>query len=549
VKRAGCLLTGACAALLLLCSTCAQARSASVARAPNGPPLVGPQQVTQAGPWESSASATPSAGDVLAENGLNSPLCRSAVGALPVQTARNCQMSAFTATGDPTGDYAFDVNIDTGAGSWANDASSTLQDFAELGWIALVALAHALVVMLEWSFSLRLGAGETMSQATLALHAAGASFTEPWTAAALSVAAALVAYHGLFKRKVAHTVEQALMTLAMMAAGLWMILSPAGTVGLLMRWSDEGAADTLGAMTGEPAASSQGTLASRTSELFAVVVEVPWCYLEFGDVSWCERGGSQLDPRLRRSAVEIARRLRKSCRNSCASDPSSRARAVSAELLEGAHTNGQLFLALPADEVQRNSTKTPGTLLNVLCGGRESADHCAGPTAAQAEFRSERGTDGRLMGLLAIWLGAAGMLLLFGLVALRLLVAAAGTLLYLLLAPAATLAPALGERGRNLFRNWGLRLLSAAVSKLTYAFLLGALLTVNRVLLAVPSLGWWAQWCLMSAFWWTAFAKRHEARNLLSGVSRAPAPGWRSAERLGVARRRYRRVRARRLRA
>jgi hypothetical protein len=219
-------------------------------------------------------------------------------------------------------------------------------------------------------------------------------------------------------------------------------------------------------------------------------------------------------------------------------------------LLESAQTNGQLFLALPANEVQRNSTKTPKTLLNALCGGKESADSCSGPTAAQAEFRSERGTDGRLMGLVAIWLGALGMLLLFGFVALRLVVAAAATLLYLLLAPAAVLAPALGERGRVLFRNWGLRLLSAAMSKLTYAFLLGVLLSINRLLLTVPSLGWWAQWCLISAFWWTAFAKRHEVRVLLSGGLHAPNAGGRfagrrclSRNRRGLYRNRFARVR------
>lgn len=533
------------AAVALLCPSVAQARAGkAAARAPSAPPLIGSQPTPQFGPEESSASGVPSAGDVLADNGLGSPLCRAPT-TLPTGAARSCQTSEFTATPDPTGDYAFDVNIDTGVGNWSNDASSTLQDCAELGWMALVAMAHALVAMLEWCFLLDLTAGRAMSQATLALHRAASGLTEPWIAVALSVAAVLAAYEGLVRRRVARTVGGALTMLAMMAVGLWVIASPASTVGLFARWSDEGASDMLSVMAGAPSRHPQSTLATSMTGLFGSVVGAPWCYLEFGEVSWCERS-AQLDPRLRHTAIEIARKLRKSCPGGCPSGTSAHARAVSAELLEGAHTNGQLFLALPADEVERNSTKTRGTLLNALCGGGGSADRCSGPTAAQAEFRSERGTDSRLMGLAAIWLGALGMLLLFGLVALRLVIAAGSTLLYLLLAPLATLTPALGERGRALFRSWGLRLLSATVSKLTYSFILGVLLTVDRFLLSVPELGWWARWCLISAFWWTAFGKRHEARAMLSG-ERHTRVVLRSGStvRLGSSRNRYARMRMR----
>jgi len=54
-------------------------------------------------------------------------------------------------------------------------------------------------------------------------------------------------------------------------------------------------------------------------------------------------------------------------------------------------------------------------------------------------------------GLLLILAGTLGMLLLLGFIALRLLGAALATLLYLLLAPLAVLAPALGDAGRTPF--------------------------------------------------------------------------------------------------
>lgn len=529
----------ACGALVV---DAAQAH-AHIARAPSAPPLIGPEGVGT-GAWleppgqESSASAAPSGGDVLVENGLSSPFCNDRMRLAPV-TKRNCRTSNFIAAGEPTGNYAFDVNIDTGVGELSNSAAAIVLDFAQQGWMALVAVTHALIVMFEWCFSSSLLGGAVPSQLTSALHTARASLTEPWMALVLAVAAVLVVYRGLIRRRVAQTAGQALAVMAMMAGGLWVIADPAATIGALQSWADEGAAGTLAAAAGGEARASQATLARSMGELYGAVITGPWCYLEFGDVGWCE-DRSRLDPRLRRTALALARRPKPACRPGC--KPS--VQPLGATLLRAARTNGELFLALPANEAERNSTKESGTLLNTLCGGGASADDCRGPTAPQAEFRSERGLDGRLMGLASIGLGAIGMLLVFGLLAVRLLLAAVATMLYLLLAPAMALAPALGETGRSLFRAWTMRLLAACVSKLTYSFLLGVLLTVNRLLLSMTALGWWAQWCLLSAFWWTAFSKRHAALAVLGGrrpelsfsVQRSRSAGWRAIEALELAR-------------
>ncbi len=80
------------------------------------------------------------------------------------------------------------------------------------------------------------------------------------------------------------------------------------------------------------------------------------------------------------------------------------------------------------------------------------------------------------MGLVFIWAGVLGMLLLLGFIAMHLLGAAIASLLYLLLAPAAVLAPALGDGGRAAFRGWATRLLGAVMAKLIYSFVLGVIL-------------------------------------------------------------------------
>ncbi|HYB22348.1 MAG TPA: hypothetical protein VED41_01025, partial [Solirubrobacteraceae bacterium] len=208
-----------------------------------------------------------------------------------------------------------------------------------------------------------------------------------------------------------------------------------------------------------------------------------------------------------------------------------RALAQSAELLREARSNGAIFLALPANGAARNSINETGSLLHALCQSSE-ADNCHGPTAAQAEFRTSAGTLARLGGLVLIAAGLAGMLALLGFLAVRLLMAAVISLLYLLLAPAIVLAPAFGEDGRALFRKWGAQLLAAVVSKLAFSFLLGVVLAVLAILEKLAALGWWTQWLLTSAFWWGAYKRRHQIL-----AARGDAVGGASVRRHSLARR------------
>src|SRR5262249_31049072 len=161
------------------------------------------------------------------------------------------------------------------------------------------------------------------------------------------------------------------------------------------------------------------TLAESMGVLFTGVVDAPWCYLEFGNVDWCERPGA-LDRRLRAAADAIATEAqagacqniattRSSCELLAGSQPGTLRKG--AQLLRAARANGDLFLALPANQAARNSINDAGSLLRALCGGATDATACRGPTAREAEFRTQGGTDARLAGLLLIAGGALGMLL------------------------------------------------------------------------------------------------------------------------------------------
>ncbi|HEX5310107.1 MAG TPA: hypothetical protein VFW38_13645 [Solirubrobacteraceae bacterium] len=479
-------------------------------RAPSGPPLVG-TGAAAGEETEQTVGIESVAGDQLVENGLSSPLCKGAVAASLSSASRSdCASSGFVGAAAPSNNYALDVHIDTGAfGLSKGGLLSVVQDiFIAPAWGALEWLAHALVVMLEWCYTLELLGGAGTSTVAHALLQARAGFTEPWLALVLALASLLALYHGLVQRRVADTLGGALTMLAMMAGGLWVIADPGGTVGAVGGWANQASLGTLAASASGSPGGGAATLADGMRALYTAAIETPWCYLEFGNVRWCS-DPSRLDPRLRAVALALA----------AGGKQDVAVPAQAAELARVASTNGALFLAFPANGPQRNSINQRSSLLRAICRSQE-ATKCTGSAAPEAEFRTDGGTFPRLLGLLAIAVGVLGMALLFGLLALHLLAAAFVGLFLLLLAPLAVLAPAFGDGGRALFTAWLTRLLAAFSSKLLFSFVLGASLTMQRALAALDTLGWWTQWLLTCGFWWTLFVKRHELAAMARSAGR-----------------------------
>jgi hypothetical protein len=493
---------------------------------------------------EDDGGSPQSEADPLVSNGLDSPLCQGTLGEgeLPQASRRDCETSGFVAASAPTADYGLDVHINTGILGFSS--LTAVQDlFVSPVWMALVWAVHALVVMLEWCFTIDLLDSPSVSGAVGAgLRQTQRAFTDPWLALVLAVASVLALYNGLIRRRVAETVGQAMLVLAMMVGGMWVMLDPSATVGALGGWANQASLGTLAATSRGTPAGAGGVLADSLAMVFSQAVEAPWCYLEFGSVGWC-RNPARLNPQLHAAALRIATgelalvgcSLGAASPSLCVGRGSAQARALehSAELLRDAQSNGAIFLALPANGPARNSINEQGSLLRVMCQTDE-ATSCRGPMAAQAQFRTNAGTGARIGGLLLIVAGALGMLLLFGFIAIRLLAAALFSLLYLMLTPAAVLAPALGEGGRAVFRKWASQLLGAVVSKLLFSFLLGVVLAIVAVLADLESLGWWTQWLLMSAFWWGAYARRHQALGIAgSALGREPTrESWSERHRL-----------------
>lgn len=493
-----------------------------------------------AAPAAAVGATTPTsvAASPLAANGFESPSCASSqleAQLSPVEQA-NCSISGVAVAPVPLSNYAVDTNIQSGiTASFHDDIDSVVEDlFVTPVWTAVVWLDHVVLIALEWCYALDLLAPNTLSRVANVLGAARSVFTDPWLGLALAVAAIGFAWQGLVRRRVLDTLGQIALMTVMVAAGLFIVADPSGTVGAVGGLADRAALATVAAAaTGDPS-TPVATVDGAFSSVFESAISGPWCYLEFGDVNWC-RDPAALDPRLAADAsrLETIYRAEASCHAptiglvQCAPGGSALQNqlAGAAAALGAARNNGELFLALPSDALARTQLSgQPGapTLYGTLCGSGDSTA-CTAPTAPQAQFRSASGTWPRVGGLLLIAVGTIGMLLLLGFLALRLLGAALATLVYLLLAPLAVLAPALGEAGRDAFRLWITRLAGATLAKLVYSVALGVALLVVTLLSSLESLGWWTQWLLISVFWWTAFEQRHRLLSLVLHERSEPA--------------------------
>ncbi|HEX5852460.1 MAG TPA: hypothetical protein VFY36_05155, partial [Solirubrobacteraceae bacterium] len=355
--------------------------TAPASRAPSRPPLTPAADGTEGSGAGEEIGVTPQGeADPLVSNGLGSPSCKGALAIeLSSRDRSHCETSGFVAAPAPTGNYGIDVHIDTGLiGFNSSGLLSAVQDvFVTPLWMALVWSVHALVVMLEWGFTVDLLDGAATGKLARGLRQAQVALTDPWLALALAVASVLALYHGLIRRRVAATVGEALLMVAMMAGGLWVIADPTGTVGALGQWANQAALGTLAvAARGTPSAPGHA-LGESLDAVFVAAIEAPWCYLEFGDVEWC-RDPARLDSELRRAghAILAKEAVQAGCEaDQCRTGGSALALEHSAELLRESRSNGAIFLALPANGAARNSINEQGSLLRTICRSSE-ATHC-----------------------------------------------------------------------------------------------------------------------------------------------------------------------------
>lgn len=454
-------------------------------------------------PGGTAAPAAPSAStskgdyaDPLSALGAGSPGCRRPSG---TQARASCTRSGSVAHAYPVSAYGFDVQVGFSVTNLGDSFLGALQSIAALIWMALVYLVKAVLLLLEWAFSLDLlGAAMTDVRETLdRLHRD--VFGETWFIAALSVAALWGTWRGLVQGRTSQTITGLGATVGLMVVGLVIVSNPLGTVGHASKLANDAAVGILAASTGSPVDDPERALSDAVSGIFDQTVRDPWCALQFGSVEYCdqvakgERTITNADVWLEYPAA-------------------SRQRRGLYHLLKGEDAEGGGRPGV----VDALAGPLGGAALDAVgIGDGEDPklpDEVRGRVAKNPERASMQeagGTVPRFALLALIAVGMTGAIVLLAYIGVRLLLASILTLLLLLFAPVVLLAPAFGESGRATFVAWGKRLAGALVAKLLYSVFLAVVLAVAATV-ARLDVGWFGVWLVQIALWWGVFLKRQE---------------------------------------
>lgn len=441
--------------------------------------------------------------DPISGLGLRNPTCDRLDQIRDRLTRVACETNGTPESHYPPTNYGFDTFIDTGFDAPMGTGLSIIVWLLNGVWLGVNFVLRCVFELLGLAFGLNpFGNGETMRQLSTSINRLYSRITNPWLSTLVVMGGIWFAYKGLVKREIGASVSGTLAAISMLVVGLWIVHSPAQTVGRLANMSNQVSLGVISAPQGS-VSRPMGSFAEAMSATWPKLIEVPFAGLNFSDVSWAMGPPPE-------EAVEKANE--KLCDD------------VGTEALFEATTNSDGDVDKACEEYVHNRYGKPKRVIDLYLRSspnspprealweyfdKDEGDRYKAKVAAQ-------GGDGVLtrLSMLALFLvGLFGALMLLAWLALRLFTQAAIGFVLLLAAPLALFFPLLGDAGRRAFKTWGLTLLGATLAKVVYAAFL------SIVLMGIATLGrpgGAIGFLLTAAFCWTVFLKRAELIKLLS---------------------------------
>jgi hypothetical protein len=399
-----------------------------------------------------------------------SPLCQDA---LSGQAKANCDATGTVSRAHPLGNYGLDywVADDLKSDPVGKLIPSAIQGVSSLVWQVELWVLNAVLLLVEWGFSLNFFApssfdGSALPQMKLALIDLHENVLGTWwMLMTFAIAGTGAIWNGLVRMRTIQTLGALLGTVLLIIASMVIIYRPEDTIGRVANVSHDTALSLLGVGSHE---SGSQALATSSRGVFDGLVRSNWCTLEFADEGACDR--YQYDP------------------------PPAGGRSVDKAV--GNKALGEAWLQFPANGPERES----------LWKGLKETWHR--PDLARLQ---ETGAATERFAMLAlILIQVLGGIALFGYQGLRLLSASTRALFLTMLAPVMLAAPALGETGRAAFGKWIRADAGAAVTQFIFSVEIVVTLLVFGWIDDMQGLGWFTRGMVRTAFLWTVFLKRHE---------------------------------------
>jgi hypothetical protein len=453
--------------------------------------------------------------------GGGSPFCEDqGLGDIGARAEENCALSGNIANPYPSDNYGLDNNVNTSLTNPSSWIASTFQWVISVLWVGLIYLVKGVLAVLEWAFTTDIYDASS-AQSEQGVWTMYEIVGRPWMPFAIAVLGLWGLWHGLVRRKAIETIGGLVAAVALMLVALVIISRPDATVGHLSQLSNQAALGALSAASAGTVERPAENLAEANRQLFDAIVLRPWCALQFGDVPYClrERSGTTVaDVWLSFTPNSDARHLLFE-KTKDGGDGSSWT-----DDLRDAISVGWGFITGGAGGVSEAVARMRHTQNQVA----DVAEGVIEPSPQHVHLQESGGTMRRFAVLVVVGLGVIGAALLIGSIAIRLLIQGVlTTLVLLLLAPVALLAPAFGEAGRRAFVTYLRKLAAAIISKFIYAILLAIVVLVTNILAGLqdPLGGWLPCWIVQTVFWWSLFLRRRELLAMISLDSGRPGTG------------------------
>jgi hypothetical protein len=433
--------------------------------------------------------------------GGRDPSCTDPQG-LSAQALRNCSSSGSPASAYPGSNFTPDTHVDTGLGDVSGNFLAPLQEIIAFVFMVMVKVIEAAILAVSMAFGLDLFGSDHAGRVPHALQSAERFFTLPWLPVAFAVGAGWAILRLWVARQEGRAIGGLALMVAMMLAGLVIVANPQATAGWFDSLSNQAAMGTLAAFSDNNPSEPAGGYANATAGIWQQTVEKPWCAMEFGSVGWCM---SPLDAQTKAWRADVEAHLS----DAEAPNPNPIAqRKLERQRLQDAQTNGELWLAFPANDDARNGSNDSWTLYHHLLQARPDL----------SQIRGSGGVGQRLWNLVLTGVGMLFFVLLLIYIALNLLIASIFFIVLLALTPFMALVAAFGEKGRAAFLRWLGWAGGALAAKLIYALYLGILLLAAAIIdgIGEQTGGWLNEWILFAALWALAFLFRRKLLGLFT---------------------------------
>jgi hypothetical protein len=396
----------------------------------------------------------------------------------------------------PLSAYGLDYHVDVSLTHPEGVPAEVAQAVAQFLWTITAWMVMAVIDILMFAFSLDLlngsgGHGGALGPvSTSVANLYNSIIGNEWLRIAILVGSLSLIWEGLWHRRYADALGQLLATVCLIMVALTLIFQPQMTVGQVSQWIDTVALEILAGADGKVSSTTAEAKQAAANHLFDTFIVTPWRVLEFGGLKQC------VDP------------------NKTDKDgfPVSVAPYTSGAKCYSTDKYADRFLAHPLNSSERDAE------YDALNKGEVPHDdpqftgyHLEKGEAHAVDIQQQGGAWSRLGLSFLILIQTLGVVILFGALAVGIILSGIIALLLLGFAAFTILAACIPRWGHAAFRRWLGKMALAIAAKLGYSIIVAVLMALCIGLAAATAtLGFLVSFGMQCAICWIAFAKRQQ---------------------------------------